>query len=310
MPAPAHDDVLAESEAFDAYEENAAKEIRRWADGDPSALSKALRLLSKPLDWAAERSATESAMKEVNERIVAVLDSLSEASTWTYDPEHVLGRARDDIDLADTASLADLRAAPMPRLDELARTFFTENTILSALEGGGTGLGGVALLAADVPILFTINLRLIQQVAASYGFRFGGPRARPLVLRVFSAAVADTPEARQEALRELRAAGKAAARGEAPGTDRDDIGVAAASSEGTDPEGTEGTDTTENQSRVLINEIARNIAAREMAQLIPLAGAATGAGLNYWFTSATAEAAYMLSRALFLEHRRLQQQQA
>ena len=307
MPAPAHDDVLAESEAFDAYEENAAKEIRRWADGDPSALSKALRLLSKPLDWAAERSATESAMKEVNERIVAVLDSLSEASTWTYDPEHVLGRARDDIDLADTASLADLRAAPMPRLDELARTFFTENTILSALEGGGTGLGGVALLAADVPILFTINLRLIQQVAASYGFRFGGPRARPLVLRVFSAAVADTPEARQEALRELRAAGKAAARGEAPGTDRDDIGVAAASSEGTDPE---GTDTTENQSRVLINEIARNIAAREMAQLIPLAGAATGAGLNYWFTSATAEAAYMLSRALFLEHRRLQQQQA
>jgi uncharacterized protein (DUF697 family) len=305
MPAPAHDDVLAESEAFDAYEENAAKEIRRWADGDPSALSKALRLLSKPLDWAAERSATESAMKEVNERIVAVLDSLSEASTWTYDPEHVLGRARDDIDLADTASLADLRAAPMPRLDELARTFFTENTILSALEGGGTGLGGVALLAADVPILFTINLRLIQQVAASYGFRFGGPRARPLVLRVFSAAVADTPEARQEALRELRAAGKAAARGEAPGTDRDDIGVAAASSEGT-----EGTDTTENQSRVLINEIARNIAAREMAQLIPLAGAATGAGLNYWFTSATAETAYMLSRALFLEHRRLQQQQA
>jgi len=307
MPAPAHDDVLAESEAFDAYEENAAKEIRLWADGDPSALSKALRLLSKPLDWAAERSATESAMKEVNERIVAVLDSLSEASTWTYDPEHVLGRARDDIDLADTASLADLRAAPMPRLDELARTFFTENTILSALEGGGTGLGGVALLAADVPILFTINLRLIQQVAASYGFRFGGPRARPLVLRVFSAAVADTPEARQEALRELRAAGKAAARGEAPGTDRDDIGVAAASSEGTDPE---GTDTTENQSRVLINEIARNIAAREMAQLIPLAGAATGAGLNYWFTSATAETAYMLSRALFLEHRRLQQQQA
>ena len=310
MPAPAHDGVLAESEAFDAYEENAAKEIRLWADGDPSALSKALRLLSKPLDWAAERSATESAMKEVNERIVAVLDSLSEASTWTYDPEHVLGRARDDIDLADTASLADLRAAPMPRLDELARTFFTENTILSSLEGGGTGLGGVALLAADVPILFTINLRLIQQVAASYGFRFGGPRARPLVLRVFSAAVADTPEARQEALRELRAAGKAAARGETPGTDRDDIGVAAASSEGTDPEGTEGTDTTENQSRVLINEIARNIAAREMAQLIPLAGAATGAGLNYWFTSATAEAAYMLSRALFLEHRRLQQQQA
>jgi uncharacterized protein (DUF697 family) len=302
MPAPAHDAALRESDAFAPYEENAAKEIRLWADGDPSALSKALRLLSKPLDWAAERSATAGVVEEVNERIVSVLGSLSDASTWTYDEERVLERARDEIDVAGAASLADLRGAPMQKLDDLARTYFSENAVLSALEGGGTGLGGVALLAADVPMLFTINLRLIQQIAASYGFRFGGPEARPLVLRIFSASVADTPEARTEALRELRAAGRAAGRGEtlrAP--DQGEVGVGDASAE-------DGTETTENQSRVLANEIARNVTAREMAQLIPLAGAATGAGLNYWFTTATAETAYMLGRALFLERKRREQQ--
>jgi hypothetical protein len=30
--------------------------------------------------------------------------------------------------------------------------------------------------------------------------------------------------------------------------------------------------------------------------------------MNYWFTTATAETAYMLSRALYLEHKRHQQQ--
>ena len=38
-------------------------------------------------------------------------------------------------------------------------------------------------------------------------------------------------------------------------------------------------------------------------QAIPLAGAAVAAGINYWFTSETAQAAYMMFRALFLEYR-------
>ena len=299
MAGSVPNDALPKSEAFTLYEENAANEIELWAEGDASTLSKVLRLVAQPLDWAAEQPATEDAMKEINERIAGVLDTLSEASTWTYDEERVLERARDEHDL-DAASLADLRTAPMDALDDLARSYFTENAVLSAIEGGGMGLGGVTFLAAEVPMLFTLNLRLIQQVAAAYGFRFGGPEARPLVLRIFSAAAADTPEARQEALQELRTAGVAVSRGRAPADfDAAEVGVSERSSE--------GTETTENQSRVLANELVRNIAAREMAQLIPLAGAATGAGMNYWFTTATAKTAYMLSRTLYLEHKRQQQ---
>lgn len=120
-----------------------------------------------------------------------------------------------------------------------------------------------------------------------------------LVLRIFSAAAADTPEARQDALHELRTAGAALSRDCAP-ADLD------ASKVGLSRDNAEGTATAENQSRVLVNELARNNAAREMAQLLPLAGAATGAGMNYWFTSVIAETAYMLGRALYLEHARRQ----
>jgi hypothetical protein len=37
--------------------------------------------------------------------------------------------------------------------------------------------------------------------------------------------------------------------------------------------------------------------------MIPIAGAAVGAGINYWFTTETAETAFMLMRALYLERK-------
>jgi len=37
--------------------------------------------------------------------------------------------------------------------------------------------------------------------------------------------------------------------------------------------------------------------------MIPIAGAAIGAGINYWFTTETAETAFMLFRALYIERK-------
>ncbi len=41
----------------------------------------------------------------------------------------------------------------------------------------------------------------------------------------------------------------------------------------------------------------------KLGQLIPVAGAAIGAGVNYWFTEQTARTATMLSRSLYLERK-------
>lgn len=296
------DRTFSDKSMLSTHEQEAAQEIEQWAARDTSFLSHALRIAGRPLEWAAERPEAEDVMKKINERIADFLGSLSDASAWTYNKEDVLAQARDEHNLQDVTTVEDLRPQPMNALDDLAQSYFNQNAVLSALEGGGTGLGGVAFVAADVPMLFAINLRMIQQIAASYGFRFDGPEARPLVLRIFSAAVADTPEARQDALDELRTAGAAIARDNAP-TSRSSAGNPGMSGDGGDASSDQGTSTEENQSRVLVNEIARNMAARQMAQLIPLAGAATGAGLNYWFTNTTAETAYMLSRALLLQYR-------
>ena len=108
-----------------------------------------------------------------------------------------------------------------------------------------------------------------------------GPAYRPLVLAIFNVAASGGRDAKSAALREISVAAAAFAneleyRGRVTGTFRE-------------------------QNRHVPREIAKNIVGRKLAQTIPVAGAAVGAGINYWFTTETAEAAFMLFRAMYLE---------
>ncbi len=260
------------------YEKNVQREIEKWHQAQGNLIAQALSWAAKPMDWVVERVSPEI-IDQASDAVERFLTLLNDASEWTYDAADVLAEARRRGLQAER--IETLRAQPLEELDPLARSFFTQNAVLAAVEGGGTGLGGAMLIAADIPLLFTINFRLIQQIGAAYGFSLKGEASRPLVLAIFNVAAAGSKDARNDALREISVAAAAFAhesgyRGRVSGTLRD-------------------------QNRHIPREIAKNIVGRKLAQLIPLAGAAVGAGINYWFTLQTAEAAFMLFRALLLE---------
>ncbi len=255
------------------------REIETWQHAEGSVLTQALNWAMRPVDWAVDRVAPPAVIDTVSENVGQFLSVLSDASEWTYEFDDVITAARERGLNVETVS--ELREESVEDLDPLARSLFTQNTVLAAIEGGGAGIGGAALIAADIPLLFTINFRLIQQIGAAYGFPMRGPQFRPLVLSIFNVAAAGGREARNEALREVSVAAAAFAnnldyKGRVSGTFRD-------------------------QNRHLPREIAKNIAGRKVAQAVPGAGAAIGASVNYWFTNETAEAAYMLFRALYLD---------
>lgn len=255
------------------------REIEEWQHADASVASQAMNWAMRPVDWAVERVAAPETIDRVTDRVHQFLSTLTDASEWTYEADDILDAAQDRG--LPVEMVGDLRSEPIDELDALARSRFRQNTILAALEGGGTGLGGAAFIAADVPLLFTINLRLIQQIGACYGFPLQGPRFRPLVLSIFNVAASGGRESRNEALREVSVAAAAFAndldyKGRVSGTFRD-------------------------QNRHLPREIAKALVGRKLGQTVPLAGAAVGAGVNYWFTSETAESAFMCARALYLD---------
>lgn len=263
------------------YEKDARREIEKWQRGNGSVLSQALNWAMKPMDWVVERVVPPEVIDQASEAVSEFLSFLNDASEWTYNADDLLEEARrEELDLE---RLEDLRDEPLDKLDRLARRHFTQNAILAAVEGGGTGLGGAALIVADIPLLFTINFRLIQQIGGSYGFPMRGPDYRPLVLSIYNVAASGSRDAKADALREISVAAAAFAhdqsyKGRVKGTFRD-------------------------QNRHLPREIAKNIIERKIGQTIPIAGAAVGAGINYWFTNETAQAAYMLFRGLYLERK-------
>ncbi len=261
------------------YERNVQREIEKWQHAEPSMLKQAVNWAMKPVDWAVEKTVPPEMMEQASGAIEKFLGLLNDASEWTYDPNLILGALRKRG--IEAATVEDLRKASLEDLDAYAKSLFAENSILAAVEGGGAGLGGAFLLAADIPLLFTINLRLIQQIGAAYGFPMKGPDYRPLVLSIWNVAASESRESRNEALREISVAAAALARdtpyrGRVSGTFRD-------------------------QNRHLPREIAKGIMSHKILQAIPIAGAAVGAGVNYWFTQETAQAAFMLFRALYLE---------
>jgi len=263
------------------YERSVQKEIDTWQHGDVSLFAQAFNWAMAPMDWVVNRVVPEEVVDQADKAISQYLSLLNDASTWTYEPKEVLRAAgQRGIDVSD---ITELRDEDLKILDDIARSYVSENAILAAIEGGGTGLGGAVLIAADIPLLFGINLRLIQQIGAAYGFDVSAPAYSPLVLSIFNVAASGSRESKNQALREITVAAAALAhsseyRGRVAGTFRD-------------------------QNRHLPREIAKNIGGRKIAQMIPIAGAAIGAGINYWFTTETAESAFMLFRALYIERK-------
>lgn len=263
-----------------AHEQQALLDIERWQASEESSLRQAFNLAMRPVDWVTQRSVPEAALAQADAAVLRFFDTLGDLSRWSVSLEAVLVAAGEAGVVA--ARIEDLRGQPLDVLDPLAQQQFKSSAISAAIEGGGAGLGGVALLVADIPALFAINLRLILQAAAVYGFDLRDTEFRPLVMAIFNVAACGTPQARHQALREMSVAASALAGG------GHYLGRVSGSFSA--------------QNRHVPREIAKHLLSRKLAQAIPLAGAAVGAGVNYWFTTQTAQAAFMCMRALHLEY--------
>ena len=155
-----------------AYEYEAHRQILAWREKREDTFSKGLSIAASPIVWATSllpARLTDPIMKAIEGATMALKDG----ARHTYSPERILSQARRGG--LPVASLEDLKKQKLEELDKLARSYFDENKLLAAIEGAGTGFGGIALIAADIPAVFGIALRSIQQIGTCYGFDMKDP---------------------------------------------------------------------------------------------------------------------------------------
>src|SRR5450631_2311611 len=192
--------------------------------------------------------------------------------TRTYETIKVdPGRFLMQLRAAHGLPLATFRGVytlPVERLDDVAESVIRGGMKLAAAEGAGFGLGGLLTIVPDLGILSTITMRTIQKLSLIYGFEFN--------------------------------------------TDDEiaELWIAAASAAGVDI-------SRELLEREVVNKfvpkVIQRIAAKASVEVvekwagrvIPLASAAIGAGLNYWFVRAWGERAkaHFRQRHLLLRRR-------
>jgi hypothetical protein len=184
----------------------------------------------------------------------ALVKGLTRAySTVRVDPERFLMQLRVAYRLP-ISGYPGVFALEIGELDAVADSVIHSAMKLAAVEGAGLGIGGLITIVPDLGILSAITMRTVQKLSLIYGFQFN--------------------------------------------TDDEiaELWIAAASAAGVDI-------SRELLEKEVVNKfvprVIQRIAARASAEVvekwagrvIPLASAAIGAGLNYWFVRAWGERA-------------------
>ncbi len=273
------------------YEAGARSEIETWKQKESGILSTVLG----GVGWLANKvgSVVPNVIADpIMKAVLGALEALKDGALWTYSDAQILKEAQK-IGL-QANSVSELRGQDLELLDKLAQRQFTSNKVAAFLEGGALGFGGGFLIAAEVPALFMLSFRAIQQIGSSYGFDMSNPNMRPVVLSILSAGSGASAAAKTGLLLDMTIAAEAfAAKWTYEKVAKQTATGAAAKA-------------LREATKHLPKKIAENVAKRKLAQAIPFVGAGIGAGFNYWFLSTTCETAYMAFRDLHIR-RRLQE---
>ncbi len=96
-----------------------------------------------------------------------------------------------------TTKKPELAYASLQEKDELVKEKLTIYRRTATVEGAGTGAGGIFLGIADFPLLLSIKIKYLFEVAAIYGFDTKDYSERLFILHVFQLAFSDDRKKRE-----------------------------------------------------------------------------------------------------------------
>lgn len=257
---------------MNAYEQQQLKRLRKWQQQKPDW---GTRLLSKPTGVAGKMVQTLVPVSAIQ----AALNGLNNVALK-------LSKEQSLLKAANVSSLAQLREQSLEACDRLALREQRRMMAAAGVGGAVFGVFGMAGLAADVPTLLTIVMRIIHRTGLCYGERAD----RALIIGIFALASANSADEKKTALAaletELDGMDHAAARdGLERAAERELAKEAAVFS-----------------LQTLAQRIGVNLGKRKVAGGIPVLGAAVGSVVNAWYVRDVAQTAQRVFQERWLRH--------
>lgn len=271
--------------ALTPYEEKVWEEVEQYfSEPEESAFGRFSRTVFKPVELVADRVIPERVLELVGDGVEKGLGAIGSMADRTVTADDVLGEFRELGVKADF--LEDLNDADFRIMDDVGEAAISRNTLYALVEGAGCGAGGLALLAADIPLLLGLSFRIVRKVGICYGFDCEDPGEKAIAFKVFELAMGGTRE-RYDKLLELEALSD-----ELDGLDPKERAEKAAVMGAL------------LASREFVKKLAASLLSRKLAQGIPLIGGVIGGGFNFYFVRDVGHVAQQVYRRRVLARRR------
>ena len=181
------------------YTNKIKEEINAWEKEGPGYLSNVTSFVLWPAMKAAELLIPEGVSQVVSKAIEGCLNTLLWGADYTFSDKDVIATLTEKNN-----SLTSLKAIynsdDLENMDLSADYYWNQNLVAAIAQGGVYGFTGLVGLAANIPTLYTIVFRCIQQIALCYGFDTSKDDEKVFMLGILSIASASDVASKQAAM--------------------------------------------------------------------------------------------------------------
>ena len=243
---------------LDAEELEQYQSTQKWIEAPKSLLGRGMGLLGKPIDFA-YRAIPESLKERISQALYQVLLQVRDHSRDTVRRQSLYDQISQKVGL-DVSDASNLARQPLKVLDAAAWRVVSAHRQLAVVQGGVTGAAGLPGLIADIPSLYFLVFRCVEEVACCYGFPADSEVERDHILKVVDVGHYLESGNKRRGMLELESLDEMSRRG-APVKDMERTVVA-------------------KSLQALSRQLSSRLVQRKLAQTIALVGAVIGAGVN------------------------------
>ncbi|WP_338591770.1 EcsC family protein [Paenibacillus sp. Y5S-9] len=114
-----------------------------------------------------------------------------EAERSGYSMMDTTYRLEQDAEAEGTAKIHSVENLPLQVLDQVVDNITESRTKFAAAQGAATGFGGIVTIAADIPMVMGLSLKVLQEMALCYGYDPDEPLERIFIVKCLQFSSAD-----------------------------------------------------------------------------------------------------------------------
>ena len=181
------------------YVKKIKDEINTWEKEGPGFLTNVADFMLWPAMKAADLLIPDAVTETVTKAIEGCLNGLLWGADYTFSDKDVIAKLTEN-----NSSLNSLEAISksddFETMDLSADHYWNYNLSYAITQGAACGAGGLIGLGANIPALYTVVFRCIQQIALCYGFDTSKDEERVYMIGILSIATASDIKAKQAAM--------------------------------------------------------------------------------------------------------------